>query len=111
MRFLSIRIEGAAMKNLLIHARVSYAGIKSVLVSICVALAMAACQRAPNQPMPPQSPPKPQAHSNVPNAGNPHPGLYDATSVSSTLFKYRESTALEYQNAQGKPVKRIVIRT
>jgi hypothetical protein len=99
------------MKNTIAHVRMSSAGIKSVLLTVCLALAMVACGKSPNRPMPPQAPPKPKAETNAPNAGNEHPGLYDASNVSSAVFKYSSSTELQYQNAQGKPVKRLVIRT
>ena len=111
MRFLSFRTEGAAMKTTIAHVRRSNAGIKSILLTICLALAMVACERSPNRPMPPQSPPKPKAASNAPNAGNEHPGIYDASNVSSAVFKYSSPTEIQFQNAQGRTVKRLVIRT
>jgi hypothetical protein len=115
MRFLSERIEGAAMEKTstktIIRAHFSYAGIKSVLLSACLAFSMVACQKAPDQPIPPQAPPTPKATSNESNAGNPYPGLYDANSASSAVFKYKSSEQLQYQNAQGKKLKRLVIRT
>ncbi len=99
------------MKPIRENARICYAGIKSVLLTICLGLAMTACERAPDGPMPPQAPPTPKAVSNAPNAGNPYPGLYDASSVSSAVFQYKSSEELQYQNAQGKTLKRLVIRT
>jgi hypothetical protein len=99
------------MKNSSTCARSWYAGIKSVLLTICLALAMAACDNSPDGPMPPQNPPTPKASSTAPNAGNEYPGLYDASNVAGAVFKYTSSSNLQYQNAQGKPVKRRVIHT
>ncbi len=99
------------MKKNTAHARVDHAGLKSVLLSVCLALSMVACEKAPERPMPPQAPPTPKAASTGANAGNPHPGLYDASNASSAVFKYKSSSTLEFQNAQGKKVKRLVIRT
>lgn len=99
------------MKQSVTRAQGFYAGIKSVLLTVCLGLAMSACQKSPNDPMPPQAPPTPKAASNAPNAGNPYPGLYDASSVSGAVFQYESLDELQYQNAQGKTVKRLVIRT
>jgi hypothetical protein len=111
MRFLTFGIEGAAMKNTGTCAHKSYAGIKSILLTIGLATAMSACEKTTDSPMPPQNPPTPKASSNAPNAGNSYPGLYDASNVAGAVFKYKSSTRLQYQNAQGKKVKRLVIHT
>lgn len=99
------------MKNSSTCARNSYAGIKSVLLTICLAAAMVACEKTPENPMPPQTPPTPKASGNAPNAGNEYPGLYDASNVAGAVFKYKGSAKLQFQNAQGKKVTRLVIHT
>ncbi|MGV3741008.1 MAG: hypothetical protein ACO1NO_01720 [Burkholderiaceae bacterium] len=103
--------EGAAMKNIITYTRCERTGLKSILLTICLAMSMLACEKAPERPMPPQAPPTPKAVNKGANAGNPHPGLYDASNVSGAVFKYKASSKLEYQNAQGKKIKRRVIRT
>lgn len=111
MCFLTFRMEAAAMKNTCTCVRNSRAGIKSILLTICMAAAMAACDKTTDNPMPPQNPPTPKASSNAPNAGNTYPGLYDASNVAGAVFKYTSSSKPQYQNAQGKPVRRRVIHT
>jgi hypothetical protein len=99
------------MENTSSYVRKSHAGIKSILLTGCLALSMMACDKTTDSPMPPQNPPTPKASSTAPNAGSEYPGLYDASNVASAVFKYKSSTQLQYQNAQGKQVKRLVIHT
>jgi hypothetical protein len=99
------------MKKNTTYARIDRAGVKSVLLTICLALSMVACEKTPDRPIPPQVPPTPKAVNKGASAGNPHPGLYDASNAASAVFKYKSSSQLEYQNAQGKKIRRLVIRT
>jgi hypothetical protein len=105
------RMEGAMMKNIENLIPNAYAACKSLFIAVCAVLAIGACQDGPDRPIPPQAPPKPQAAAQATGTENVHPSLYDASNVQGAVFKYTSSSTLQYQNAQGKTVKRFVIRT
>lgn len=88
-----------------------YHVVKSLAVAASLVFAASACEESPSNPTPPQVPPKPQVSAGQPNAGNEYPGLYDPSSAQRAVFEYSSDSELEFQNAQGKTIKRLVIRT
>lgn len=87
-----------------------YDAAKSLALALPLIFAVSACSESPSNPAPPQVPPKPQV-SGQPNAGNEYPGLYDPSNAERAVFEYHSGSELQFQNAQGKTLKRLVIRT
>lgn len=99
------------MKQMVRNTPSCYDAVKSLAIALLLVFAVSACEDSPSNPTPPQVPPKPQVSAEQPNAGNEYPGLYDPSNAQRAIFEYAPDSVLEFQNAQGEKIKRLVIRT